>query len=189
MVWETHKCCSDTCLHASGHVARRGMATAGPSSSAAHGDAGRAMKIMKYEDLLNEKLRVELEALHDERDALNERASQVMQLRTNTEQLIEQRQTSLKTMVDVGSSFFMQAKVPDTSWIYVNVGLGFHAQLTLSEAVDLCTKREAHYKTAASTLAEKIARKKAHIKLVAAALDEMTNHGYTNHARSALPID
>ena len=43
------------------------------------------MKIMKYEDLLNEKLRVELEALHDERDALNERASQFMQLRTNTE--------------------------------------------------------------------------------------------------------
>ena len=172
-----------------GHVAR-GMATAArPSSSAAHGDARRAMKIEQYEDLLNEKLRVELEALHDERDTLNERAAQFMQLRSNTQQLIEQRQTSLKTMVDVGSSFFMQAKVPDTSWIYVNVGLGFHAQLTLSEAADLCTKREAHYKTAASTLTEKIARKKAHIKLVAAALDEMTNHGYTSHTRTAFPID
>ena len=135
--------------------------------------ATRAAKIEHYEDLLNEKLRAELQALHDERDTLNEKAAQFLQLRTNVQQLIDQKQRTLKTMVDLGSSFYMQAKVPDTSHIFVDVGLGFHAELTLEEAVNLCVQRETHYKTAAFSLTERIAHTKARIKLVAAALDEM----------------
>lgn len=144
----------------------------------------RAAKIAHYEDLLNEKLRGELQALQDERDVLMEKAASFMQLRTNTQQLIDEKQRSLKTMVDLGNSFYMQAKVPDTSKIFVNVGLGFHAELTLSEAVELCVKRESHYKTASAALTEDIARTKARIKLVAAALDEMT-HGGKDHVQFA----
>ena len=40
----------------------------------------------------------------------------------------DEQQRSFKTMVDLGKSFYMQTKVPDTSSIYVSVGLGFHAQ-------------------------------------------------------------
>lgn len=158
------------------------MAASSSSSAVA------AQKVEQYEDLLNEKLRGELQALMDERDALHEKAAQFMQLRTNTQQLIDEKQKSLKTMVDLGCHFYMQAKVPDTSWVYVNVGLGFHAQMGLAEAVELCTKREEHYKTAAFTLTERIARTKARIKLVAAALDEMTQGGKA-HTPSAFPID
>ena len=142
------------------------VSAAAGSSSGAGWDAARAQKVEQYEDLLNERLRAELKALHDERDVLNEKAAQFMQLRTSVQQLIDERQSSLKTMVDLGNGFFVQAKVPDTSMIQVNVGLGFHAQLTLQEAVGLCEQREAHYKTAAFALTERVARTKARIKLV-----------------------
>lgn len=151
--------------------------------------AATSAKIAQYEDLLNEKLRGELQALMDERDALHEKAAQFVQLRTNTQQLIDDKQTVLKTQVDLGCHFYMQAKVPDTSSIFVNIGLGFHAEMTLEEAVALCTQREAHYKTAAFTLTERIARTKARIKLVAAAIDEMTHGGKANNAPKAFPID
>merc|ERR1712216_360693 len=100
-----------------------------------------------------------------------------MQLRKNTQLLVDERQTTLKTMVDLGGNFFMQAKVPDTTWIYVSVGLGFHAQMSLDEAIAMCVTRETHYKTAAAALSERIASVKARIKLVAAAIDEMSGHG------------
>ena len=158
-------------------------------------DHQTSKKIEQYEDLLNEKLRAELEALHEERDALSEKQAQFMQLRLNTQQLIDQKQVTLKTMVDLGGGgFYMQAKVPDTSSIYVSVGLGFHAQMTLAETVELCTRREFYYKTAVQTLTEQIARKKARIKLVAAAIDEMSQKsgGLPQAQRastSAVPID
>ena len=158
-------------------------------TNSVRGANAHAQKILHYENLLNEKLRGELQALHDERDSLHEKAAQYIQLRTNTQQVIDDKQKSLKMMVDLGNSFFMQAKVPDTTWIHVNVGLGFHAQLSLSEAVELCVRREAHYKTAAAALTERIARVKAHIKLVAAALDELTKGGTASVPLTTAAID
>jgi prefoldin alpha subunit len=145
-------------------------------------------KIEQYEELLNEKLRAELEALQEERDTLNEKQANWMQLRLNSQQLIDQKQKTLKTMVDLGGGgFYMQAKVPDTSSIMVSVGLGFHAEMTLAEAVELCTRREFYYKTAAKALTEQIARKKARIKLVAAAIDEVQQKG--TMAKATMQID
>ena len=66
-----------------------------------------------------------------------------MELRTNCQQLLERGQRELKTMVNLGSDFYVQAHVPDTGWIYVDVGLGFHAQMTLDEACAFATQREA----------------------------------------------
>ena len=87
--------------------------------------------------------------------------------------LLDQKKDSLKTQVNLGSDFYVQAHVPDTSKIFVSVGLGFHAELTLDEAVALCTQREAHYTAAAEELTERAARLKARIKLVYGAIDEL----------------
>ena len=96
-----------------------------------------------------------------------------LELRNNVQLLLDQKQTSLKTQVNLGSDFYVQAKVPDTSKIFVSVGLGFHAELTLDEAVALCTQREAHYTSVAEELTERAARLKARIKLVYGAIDEL----------------
>ena len=38
--------------------------------------------------------------------------------------------------VDLGAQVYCQAEVPDTSHIFVDVGLGFHAELTLVRVVE-----------------------------------------------------
>ncbi|KAI8071304.1 hypothetical protein BC940DRAFT_234890 [Gongronella butleri] len=47
----------------------------------------------------------------------------------------------LKTMVDLGSQFYVQANVPDTTFIFVQVGFGFHVQFTLDEAKNYIGKK------------------------------------------------
>ena len=97
-----------------------------------------------------------------------------LELRNNVKMLQEQKKTSLKTMVNLGSDFYVQAKVPDTSKI-ASIGLGFHAELTLDETVTFCTQREAHYTAQAEELTERAAKLKARIKLVLGAIDELQN--------------
>ena len=87
--------------------------------------------------------------------------------------LKEQQQTSLKTMVNVGRDFYVQAHVPDTSSLYVDVGLGFHAQMTLDEAGAFAASREAALNEKVEALSARAARLKAHIKLVVGAIDEV----------------
>lgn len=107
----------------------------------------------------------------------------------------EEKKVSLKTMVNLGSDFYVQASVyahaanadhaapraharvsacrPDTSCLFVNVGLGFHAEMTLDEAATFATAREAALSTKVEALTAKAARLKAHIKLVVGAIDEL----------------
>jgi len=46
------------------------------------------------------------------------------------------------TSVSPCTAVYCQAEVPDTSHIFVNVGLGFHAELTLEEAVAFAEKKQ-----------------------------------------------
>ena len=65
------------------------------------------------------------------------------------------------------------ARRPDTSWVYVDVGLGFHAQMTPAEAIAFSTRREAKLNEAAEARTERAAQLKAQIKLTIGAIDEI----------------
>ena len=184
-----------------------------------------AAKIAAYEELLNERLKVELQQVHDERarrqshtcrahrprasraarplsvrrrapsaacplrsagDGLHEQISQLLELRNNVTTLQEQKQRSLKTMVNLGGDFYVQAAVPDTRWIYVSVGLGFHAEMSLDEAVTFCTQREAALNGSVEALTDRAARLKARIKLVVGAIDELMATQQQQGAAAAL---
>lgn len=108
-----------------------------------------------------------------------------MELRNNIKLLLDQKQTSLKTMVNLGSDFYVQAKVPDTSFIYVSVGLGFHAEMSLDEASAFCIRQEAHYNARAEALTDEAAKLKAKIKCVVAAIDELQQQELTCSSRGA----
>ena len=62
---------------------------------------------------------------------------------------------------------------PDTSRVYVDVGLGFHAEMTIDEAVSFASKREAVHNSSANALTQQAAQLKAKIKLVIGAIDEL----------------
>lgn len=83
--------------------------------------------------------------------------------------------TEMKTQVDLGSNFYVQAKIPDTKYIYVNVGFGFHSQLTLDEALAFITRKEAFLQKKAGRYTEKAAQIRAHIKIVLEAMAEIMN--------------
>ncbi|CAI2169874.1 8743_t:CDS:2 [Funneliformis geosporum] len=78
-------------------------------------------------------------------------------------------------MVDLGSNFYCQAKVPDTTYIYVNVGFGFHVQFTLDEAIGFIEKKEKLLQKKSDQYTRDVAKINAHIKLVYEALTEILN--------------
>ena len=67
--------------------------------------------VQELEALVNERLKVELEEVQDERDQLYERISQCMELKNNMTMLQDQNRSSLKTMVDLGCNFYVQARM------------------------------------------------------------------------------
>ncbi|KAG0748804.1 hypothetical protein G6F57_004858 [Rhizopus arrhizus] len=72
----------------------------------------------------------------------------------------------LKTMTDLGSHFYAQAHIQDTTFIYVNVGFGFHVQFTLNEAKDFIKKKEEHLQKQADKHSGEADKIRAHIKML-----------------------
>lgn len=206
--------CAGAHYGAQSYVARvcdfLGGSTSASSAAAHHTQISRmaaGAEAAAIAELLDTRLRVDLQRVHDERDALHERVSdwcahpspraptsaaptpmpcarradahdrrascRSLELRNNVTMLLDAKQTKLKTMVNLGSDFYVQARVPDTSSLYVNVGLGFHAQMTLEEAAAFSSQREAALSAAADALTDRAARLKARIKLAASAVDEL----------------
>ncbi|XP_069178159.1 protein UXT [Procambarus clarkii] len=79
----------------------------------------------------------------------------------------------LRTQVDLGSNFYVQSHVPDVSRIYVNVGLGFHLELTLQEALTFIDKKLEILNAKLSESTKKSSKIKGQIKFVCEAIREL----------------
>ncbi|KAJ2441931.1 hypothetical protein GGF42_003874 [Coemansia sp. RSA 2424] len=90
--------------------------------------------IKKYEDFIANRLQPDLQQVLGLRDTIYNRMSEYLKLKTHIETIRTQGLEELETKVDLGSDFFVKAFVPDTAYIYVSVGFGFHLQMTLEEA-------------------------------------------------------
>ncbi|CAI7916480.1 unnamed protein product, partial [Closterium sp. NIES-53] len=62
----------------------------------------------------------------------------------NIEALEENGVEEMRAMVNLGGEVFMQADVPDTSHIFVSVGLGFHVEFTRLEAKEFAASKIEH---------------------------------------------
>ena len=51
----------------------------------------------------------------------------------------------MKTMINIGCDFYMQASVPSTDRVCVDVGLGVHVDFSRAEALTFIEEREAVY--------------------------------------------
>eukprot|EP00026_Physarum_polycephalum_P020749 Phypoly_transcript_23533.p1 GENE.Phypoly_transcript_23533~~Phypoly_transcript_23533.p1 ORF type:complete len:158 (+),score=24.35 Phypoly_transcript_23533:26-475(+) len=136
-------------------------------------EAARAAKITEYENFINTKLMVDLKDVESSRDSLFEQISQYLELKSNITLLQENKLSSMNTKINLGSEFYMQAKVPDTSKIFVNVGLGFHVEFTLPEAIAFIDKKEAALTTKANALTESAGAIRARIKLMYQGIHEL----------------
>ncbi|KAI8333616.1 Prefoldin subunit-domain-containing protein, partial [Chlamydoabsidia padenii] len=128
--------------------------------------------LQKYDTFINLKLKPNLKSVLDSRDELYNTISEYQKLKSQIEMIQQGGHKELKTMVDLGSQFYAQAHIPDTSYIYVNVGFGFHVQFTLDEATSFIDKKEKRLQCSVDKYTEEADKIRAHIKMVLEAMAE-----------------
>lgn len=130
-------------------------------------------KVKKFEEFIDRRLKPDLVKAIAERDKVFEQQKIFSDLKRNIQNLEKNSVTSLKTLVNLGSEVYMQAEVPDTQHIFVDVGLGFHVEFTWSEALHYISAREERLAKQIEEYTQLIASIKAQIKLVCEGIREL----------------
>lgn len=132
-------------------------------------------KVLKYEEFIDKRLRKDLEAVYKAQEDVYTKINEYTQLKSTIRQLQKSHPhgEKLKTMVDLGTNFYCEAEVPDTSMIYVAVGFGFYVQFTFEEALDFIEKKCGILNSTAEKLCKDAAKIKAHMKVVLGGLQEL----------------
>ncbi|XP_062600985.1 protein UXT homolog [Saccostrea cucullata] len=140
-------------------------------------DASIPSKVEQYEQFLNERLKTDLSQVLDQRDKLYGEVAEYLQLKTVIERVKESdyKAEGLKTQVDLGCNFYVQAHVPDASMIFVSVGYGFFLEMTHDEALSFIDKKVSIINDKIDVFTKDAAKIKAHIKLVLQGLQEIQN--------------
>ncbi|XP_022733834.1 protein UXT homolog isoform X2 [Durio zibethinus] len=126
-------------------------------------DSLNQAKIQKFEEFVDRRLKPDLvRAIAESSD-----------LRKNIENLEQNSVTNLRTLVNLGSEVYMQAEVPDTQRIFLDIGLGFHVEFTWSEALKFISLREEKLERQIEEYTRLIASIKAQIKLVCEGIREL----------------
>ncbi|OIW02156.1 hypothetical protein TanjilG_02380 [Lupinus angustifolius] len=136
-------------------------------------DNVRQEKVQRYEEFVDKRLKPDLQHAIAQRDKVFEQQKIFADLRKNIENLEKNSVTSLRTMVNLGSEVYLQAEVPDTQSIFVDIGLGFHVEFTWSEALNYIAKREEKIARQIEEYTQLIASIKAQIKLVLEGIREI----------------
>ncbi|KAK3421873.1 hypothetical protein EUGRSUZ_G02475 [Eucalyptus grandis] len=136
-------------------------------------DNYRLDKVHKFEEFVDRRLKPDLVRAISERDKVFEQQKTFSDLRKNIENLQKNSVTSLRTLVNLGSEVYMQAEVPDTQHIFVDVGLGFHVEFTWSEALNYISLREEKLARQIEEYTHHIASIKAQIKMVCEGIREL----------------
>ncbi|KAI5632517.1 prefoldin subunit domain-containing protein [Phthorimaea operculella] len=131
--------------------------------------------IRKYETFINDVLREDLRRID----------TRLQEVNTEISDLIQQKQTlkivcdksvhpnGFKTQVNLGCNFFMEATVPDTSNLLMNVGLNHYVEFSIQEANEYLDVRIKAFEKKADELQDQAAKTKAHIKLMLFHISEL----------------
>ncbi|XP_041345217.1 protein UXT isoform X2 [Pyrgilauda ruficollis] len=122
-----------------------------------------AEKAQRYEAFVSDVLQRDLRRVQEQRDAVFEQQAQVLQLRSALARL----------QVDLGCNFFVSAEVPDPRRVFVALGFGFFAELTLPEALRHLERRLSLLQRLSDSLTRDGAKIRAHIRLVLEGLREL----------------
>ncbi|WJX57325.1 hypothetical protein P8452_42897 [Trifolium repens] len=131
------------------------------------------LKIQKYEEFVDKRLKPDLLHATAQRDKVFEQQKIFTDLRRNIENLEKNSVTSLRTLVNIGSEVYVQAEVPNAQHIFVDIGMGFHVEFTWSEALNFIEKREEKLARQIEEYTQLIASIKAQIKLVCEGIREL----------------
>ena len=148
-----------------------------------------AVRTDEYQEFLDNRLRSDLERVIKRRNLSLEEQGEYKALQSNIPLLIQvrceaafcllidcgmltsypvtqNRQHSFRTLLNLGEGVHLKAEVPDTTYILVKIGLGFHAQYTLKEALALAQHKETELQHTVNQHNAEVSRLKAHMTLV-----------------------
>ncbi|ESQ34297.1 hypothetical protein EUTSA_v10008997mg [Eutrema salsugineum] len=138
-------------------------------------DEGRQKDLQLLEEIIDKGLKQKLVHTIASRDKIFEEQKVLSDLRKNLETLEQNGVNSLKTMVNLGSEVYMQAEVPDTRHIFMDVGLGFYVEFTRQEALDYISQREERIKKQLKEVTGVITLIKGRIKLAHYQIQQILN--------------
>lgn len=72
----------------------------------------------------------------------------------------------LRVLKDIGCGVHMQADIPDTSKVFISVGLGFYPEVTLPEACAILRDRQETLQGYIEQDQQQLAKVKANIELI-----------------------
>lgn len=100
------------------------------------------------------------------RDQRQKELQELSDLADNIRTLQQTNQASFKSQVEIAPGIFCKARVPSTDHMYVAVGLGFHVQCSLDEALSIVSLKREHAQKRMDAATEDVVRLHAHILLV-----------------------
>jgi prefoldin subunit 5 len=91
--------------------------------------------------------------------------------------MLQENPTGQKTecLMNLRNEFFIQATLPSTEYIYLDVGLGVHPQYTLSEALGVIAMLETDLNRKADEYTTKMTEVRSRIKLMLHGISQLTD--------------
>nr|CAG4638894.1 EOG090X0MWD [Cyclestheria hislopi] len=129
--------------------------------------------VEQYETFVNDVLRTKLKNCLDRREEVCNDIREYSELRNTIFNLRDLDSKPLKTQVDLGCNFFVQAEVSDLSKIFTAVGFGFFLELTPEESLNFIDKKIAFLNKSVEHLNEQAAAIKADIRMILDILGEL----------------
>lgn len=134
-------------------------------------------KVKLYEDFLNERLANDLDGVLKTREVIYTEIAEYHQLRNVIEKTTQfDMKTStggLKTLVDIGANFYIEALVPDASVVIISIGMGLYLEMTTDKALEFIVTRTKLLDGKCSSLTQEAAYIRAQMKLVLEGLREL----------------
>ncbi|XP_023954945.1 protein UXT homolog [Bicyclus anynana] len=133
--------------------------------------------IGKYQLFIENVLKEDLRILHLKLQQVNAELTDLIQQK-HTLKVITNKSVhpnGIKTQVNIGCNFFMEASVPDTSVLLMNIGLNHYLEFSTEEAHKYLDARIKVYEQKSEEICNKAAETKAHIKLLLIGIGELEN--------------
>jgi prefoldin alpha subunit len=123
-------------------------------------------KIAEYQRFIEHRLKPDLAHVLQALESVNQQRDSYLKLRETINQIKREKKKQMKTLVNLGAHFYAQAQVTDVSRIFVTVGLGFHVEFTLDEALEFIKVKETDLGRRIETLNERANSIKERIMLM-----------------------
>lgn len=143
------------------------------TNAAMRSESTEGLKIKQYEAFLQHSLLRDLSENQERKDNIRRERVEYELLRRSLEALQKNELDQLCTLVDLGSQIFVQGNVDDMNSVFVDIGLGFHVQCTLDEAIQVCSEREEFLAGKEEILTNACGNVRANVRAVVEAMKQL----------------